>query len=476
MREIYLLGFGCGGKGDITLRTLDILQKSDAVFVRTMKHPSSEILGEYHISFKSFDDIYESYDSFDAVYAHIADEVIGSAGECISYIVPGSAVFAEKSVQLILKNAQCPVHIIPAVSFLDGIFASLQTDALSSYKLIDALDLENQKPDVRCINIICQIYDRMTAADVKLQLMEYYSDDTPVILITAAATDKETIVYIPLFELDRIEHIDHLSTLFIPLADFKKTPSDFSSLTEIIKNLRGENGCSWDKAQTHESLKKYLIEETYEVIDAIEKKDDEHLCEELGDLLLQIMLHAQIMSENGFFDIFDVIRGISEKMIRRHPHVFENGEITEDLHILWERIKSAEKNYGTAHEKMQAIPRCFPSPVYAHKVQSTAAKAGFDFPNAFEAFKKLPEEFSELEQAMNENDTEMIKDEGGDLLFAIVNVLRFYKISSEEALKHACDKFIARFVKMERSILKDHKFLADMNENELDEYWKSAKK
>lgn len=476
MREIYLLGFGCGGKGDITLRTLDILQKSDTVFVRTMKHPSSEILLEYNIPYKSFDDIYDSYDTFDSVYEHIADEVIGSAGECISYIVPGSAVFAEKSVQLILKNAQCPVHIIPAVSFLDGIFASLKTDALSSYKLIDALDLENQKPDVRCINIICQIYDRMTAADVKLQLMRYYSDDTPVILITAAATDKEKIEHIPLFELDRIEHIDHLSTLFIPPADFKKTPSDFSSLTEIIKNLRGENGCSWDKAQTHESLTRYLIEETYEVIDAIERKDDEHLCEELGDLLLQIMLHAQIASENGLFDISNVIREISEKMIRRHPHVFESDEITEDLHILWERIKSAEKNYGTAHEKIQAIPRCFPSAIYANKVQSTASKAGFDFANAFEAFKKLPEEFSELEQAMNENDIEKIKDEGGDLLFAIVNVLRFYKISSEEVLRYACDKFIGRFVKMELSISKENKHMTDMTENELDEYWKLAKK
>ncbi len=476
MREIYLLGFGCGGKGDITLRTLDILQKSDAVFVRTMKHPSSEILNEYHISFKSFDDIYESYDSFDAVYEHIADEVTGSTGECISYIVPGSAVFAEKSVQLILKNAQCPVHIIPAVSFLDGIFASLKTDALSSYKLIDALDLENQKPDVRCINIICQIYDRMTAADVKLQLMRYYSDDTPVILITAAATDKEKIDHIPLFELDRIEHIDHLSTLIIPPADFRKTPSDFSSLTEIIKNLRSENGCPWDRAQTHESLTRYLIEETYEVIDAIEKKEDEHLCEELGDLLLQVMLHAQIASENDSFDISDVIRGISEKMIRRHPHVFESNELMEDLNTLWEKVKSAEKNYGTTHEKIQSIPRCFPSPIYAHKVQSTAAKAGFDFENAFEAFKKLPEEFNELKQAMNENDMEKIKDEGGDLLFAIINVLRFYKISSEEALKKACDKFIGRFEKMERSILKDNKCLADMTEKELDEYWKSAKK
>lgn len=476
MSEIYLLGFGCGGKDDITLRTLDILKKSDVVFVRTMMHPSSGILNEYHIPFHSFDGAYESYDNFDAVYEHIAKTVTGCKGERISYIVPGSAVFAERSVQLIIKNARCPVRIIPAVSFLDGIFAALKTDALSSFKLIDALDLENQKPDVRCTNIICQVYDRMTAADVKLQLMDHYSDDTPVLLITAAGTDDEKIDRIPLFELDRIGHIGHLSTLVIPPAGFNKTPSDFSSLCEIIRILRSENGCPWDKAQTHESLVKYLIEETYEVVDAIEKKDEGHLCEELGDLLLQIMLHAEIASEGRSFDISGVIRGISEKMIRRHPHVFESNEITKDLNILWEQIKSSEKNYNGAAEKIQAIPRALPSLIYAHKVQSTASKAGFDFADALEAFKKLPEEFSELKEAAAENDLEKIKDEGGDLLFAIVNVLRFYEISSEEALKKACDKFSGRFDKMEQSILRDHKCLTDMTESELDEYWKQAKK
>ncbi len=475
MKEINILGFGCGGKDDITLRTLDILKNSDIVFARTMRHPSASILDEYCIRYTSFDELYESLSEFDDVYKHIAKTVIDCPEEKIAYIVPGSAVFAEKAVQLILQNAECKVNIIPAVSFLDGLFASMKTDALTSYKLLDALSLDTQKPDVRCMNIICQIYDKMTASDTKLELMKYYSDETPVLLISGASSEKEHIEKIPLYLVDRSEHIDHLTTLVVPPAGYEKSLSDFWSLTEIVRILRSKNGCDWDKAQTHQTLLPYLIEEAYEVVEAVDNEDNDNLCEELGDLLLQIILHAQIASENESFEITDVIRSISEKMLRRHPHVFETKEPTEDLNAQWERIKATEKQFETCAEKIEAIPKSFPALVYALKVQSAAAKAGFDFADAFAAFEKIYEETAELREAMDEGDLNKIKDEGGDLLFAAVNVLRFYSLSAEEALRKSAGKFSSRFTELEKAIIQDNKCIKELTEKELETYWQKAK-
>ncbi len=470
MKQIYILGFGCAGRSEVTLGTIDTLKNSDAVYVRTMQHPAAVILDEFNIKYTSFDEIYDGSETFDDVYEKIADTVTSSPEDVVSYIVPGSAVFAEKAVQLIIKKASCPVKIVPAVSFLDGIFASLKMDAIESFKLIDALDMHDSKPDVSTTNIIAQVYDRDIASDVKLELMKYYDDEFDVHVIIGAAADDEKIITVPLCEMDYVEEIDHLTSVVVPPALGNSGAGAFDSLYWVIKALRGENGCDWDKAQTHESLIKYLIEESYEFIDAVKNSDPYGMCEELGDVLLQIVLHCAIAEEEGEFSLNDVIREETKKMIRRHPHVF-----SEDKHHTdWDEIKKEEHSYKNTTQSMTEIPKSFPATIYADKIQSKAAKVGFDFDDAFQAMDKLYEEIDEVKEAVKENSG--IMEECGDMLFAAVNVVRLAGVDPYEALSFANDKFFTRFALMEKLIEESNLKLEDMTVIEADIFWEKAKK
>lgn len=475
MKNLYILGFGCGDKGDITLKTLNILKKSDEVFARTVRHPSAEILDEYGIKFTSFDHLYESSNSFDGVYGKICNEVLNSKGENVSYIVPGSAVIAEKSVNLLLNKAKCAVTVVPSVSFLDGIFAELKTDAINSFKMIDALSLDEQKPDTSCLNIVCQVYDKEIASDVKLALSEYYDDETEVYLLTSSATENSITEKLKLYEIDFSENINHLTSLVIPPQNSLSTPREFDSLVYVIAALRGENGCPWDKEQTHETLTPYVVEEAYEVVSAIKKKDCDNLCEELGDLLLQVVLHAQIAEEKNEFNIHDVINSVNQKMVRRHPHVFANSGLPEDLYKNWDEIKKDEHKYCTITEEMKDVAEALPALTYAEKIQKKAAKVHFDFKNADEALKKLSEECAELKAAMDKGNNESIFEECGDVLFSAVNVMRLLKQSPEDALRNSIAKFMNRFETVENEMLAKGENIAEKTEQELDELWIRAK-
>lgn len=476
MKKLYILGFGCGDKSDITLKTIDILKYSDKVYARTKIHPSACILDEYNIEYSSFDYLYESEESFDNIYQKICDTVLSSSEDIISYIVPGSALIAEKSVLLMLQAAECEVKIIPAVSFIDGVFASMKIDAIQSFKMLDALSLDTQKPDTTCLNLICQVYDTDIASDVKLELSKYYDDETTVYLVTAAATEDEDIKELKLYEIDRYENINHLTSLVIPPQNYMDTLSEFSSLEKIIEELRGENGCPWDMAQTHESLIPYAIEEAYEVVSAIKQQNYDNLCEELGDLLLQVMLHAQIAKENCMFDVGDVIKSISEKMIRRHPHVFANTQKETDLYKQWDEIKQKEHNYKSISENMLDVAKYLPALTYSDKIQSKAAKVNFDFKDNSEALTKVYEEADELSEAIKLNNIKKIEEEAGDLLFAAVNVIRLSHLDGEDCLRKSTEKFIHRFEKMEKAITAENKSVDELDINSLNNYWNSAKK
>lgn len=252
---------------------------------------------------------------------------------------------------------------------------------------------------------------------------------------------------------------------------------DLDDLIKIMKILRGENGCPWDKAQTHETLKSCLLEETYEVIDAIDRKDSNDLAEELGDLLLQIIFHSSLAQERGEFDIIDVIDGICEKMIRRHPHIFGevNVENQEEVMENWETIKNEEKSIDTATESMRNIPDVMPALMKAHKVQQKASRVGFDWDDAEGAMDKLYEEANELKEVYKGKNRDKIREELGDVLFAAVNVARFVKVDPELALKDATEKFIRRFNYVEKSATKFGKKLQDMSLDELNRLWEDGK-
>lgn len=252
---------------------------------------------------------------------------------------------------------------------------------------------------------------------------------------------------------------------------------DFKDLTEIMKTLRSPEGCPWDREQTHESLKQYFIEETYEVLEAIDMKSPEKLCEELGDVLLQVVFHATIAEENGNFTIDDVVDGISKKMIHRHKHVFgkEHAETAEDVLNLWDKIKKQEKGTKTQTEVLKSIPANLPALMRSYKVQEKAAKVGFDWDNVEDAWKKVREEMEEFHEVYRSGDMEKTEEELGDLLFAVVNVSRFLKIQPELALTKTINKFIKRFEYIETKSAENGKKLTDMTLEEMDVLWDKAK-
>mgnify|MGYP005864157787 CR=1 FL=1 len=247
-----------------------------------------------------------------------------------------------------------------------------------------------------------------------------------------------------------------------------------SRLIEVMERLRAPGGCPWDREQTHESLERYILEEAYETVDAIDAGDYEHLKEELGDLLLQVVFQAQIASEAGRFTIDDVAQGIAEKLIRRHPHVFGKKpgiKTPEDVELAWEEIKLEEKGRPTS--VLESIPKSLPSLLYAYELQSKAAKVGFDWDEAEGALDKMPEEAMELKRAVRTGAD--VEDEIGDVLFTAVNVSRKLGLDPEIALRRACEKFARRFRHVEERAREEGRRLEEMTIDELDALWEEAK-
>lgn len=252
---------------------------------------------------------------------------------------------------------------------------------------------------------------------------------------------------------------------------------EFDQFVEIIRMLRSENGCPWDREQTHESLKPCMIEEAYEVVDSIDKNDMSNLKEELGDVLLQVVMHSIISEETKEFTLEDVIHEISEKMIRRHPHVFGTGKADDSNEVLknWEEIKREEKKETTISEGIKRIPMALPANIRAAKVQKKAAKAGFDFNGYEEALSKVHEELGELEEAKKTDDFCKTEEEFGDLLFSIVNLSRFLQINAENSLTNATNKFINRFVGVESLARLENRQLSELTIDEMNDLWNRVK-
>ena len=257
-----------------------------------------------------------------------------------------------------------------------------------------------------------------------------------------------------------------------------KEKYSFEDLLNIMKLLRSENGCPWDREQNHETLKKYLIEETYEVLEAIDLKDKDKLCEELGDLLLQIVFHAQIASEQKEFTMDDVIAGVCRKMVLRHTHVFgeAKADTADDVVANWEEIKKKEKGMKSQTEVLKSVPSNLPALMRSYKVQQKAAQVGFDWDDIEDAFSKVLEEIDVLKHVFKSKDVERIKDELGDALFSIVNLSRFVKVQPELALTGTINKFIKRFEFIEKEAAKAGKTLQEMSLAQMDELWNEAKR
>lgn len=260
------------------------------------------------------------------------------------------------------------------------------------------------------------------------------------------------------------------------MVDFqKKEKYNFNDLLRIMEILRAPDGCMWDREQDHQSIRRNFIEETYEVCEAIDEQDPEHLKEELGDVLLQVVFHTEMEKEKGVFDIGDVADGICKKLIYRHPHIFGTVEVGSSEEILrnWDELKRKEKHQETDTSALESVAKSLPGLIRAEKLQKKAAKVGFDWENAQGALEKVEEELDEVKQAVaGDGDPE---EELGDLLFAAVNVARHLKVDPERAMEKTCNKFVRRFAEMERQARQENKALSDLSLTELDTLWNRSK-
>ncbi|MDA8096066.1 MAG: nucleoside triphosphate pyrophosphohydrolase [Clostridia bacterium] len=480
-REITIVGLGPGAVEALPVGVVDALGQSGTKnILRTERHPVVPWLREQGIEFVCCDHYYEQGRDFAEVYREIADLVLEvSRWSPVVYAAPGHPLVAEEATRLILEGGpgkNRKIRIIPAMSFLDAMFATLRLDPAAGINIIDALQLDKQSPVRRIGNILMQVHGPLTAGDAKISLMEHYVDDQPVTVVRAAGVPgEERIAEVALYELDRLDWIDHLTSVYIPPAVDERPTYSLDPLAHIMAELRSEHGCPWDREQDHASLKKYLIEESYEVVEAVESLDMYSIREELGDLLLQIVFHAQIAREEGHFDLNDVIRGICEKMIHRHPHVFGSTRVKDAAEVLvnWERLKRDEKESGRSC--LEGIPRSLPALQRADLIQSKVSRVGFDWPNYRGAMDKVFEELGELKEAFRTEDKERITDELGDLLFATVNLARLSGVDAEDALRHTMEKFCRRFTFIEEKIVLLDKKLGQVSLEEMDRWWEAAK-
>lgn len=466
----------------LTRQAWDWLQQITEIYLRTRQHPVVDGLPGTAQVF-SFDDIYENGESFEQVYEQIVRRVIelGRRPQGVTYAVPGHPFVAEATAPEILRRAKAlglPARVIEGLSFIEPVCSALEIDPFPQTVLIDALELgaAHHPPFPPSMPaLIAQIYSPQVAAEVKLALMAVYPDEYPVRMVHAAGGDAQKIEDLPLYAIDRSRDIGLLSCLYLPplAAD-----ASFEAFQEIVAHLRAPDGCPWDRQQTHDSLRTHLLEEAYEALTALDAQDTAALKEELGDLLLQIVLHAQIAAEEGEFGMSDILQGIHRKIVHRHPHVFGEMNVSgvEGVLVNWEKLKQAERAAnGETEEKglLHGVPQTYPALAQAQEIQDRVVRVGFDWPDIEGAWQKVAEELDELRTAKTAAGR---ASELGDLLFAVVNVARWYQIDAESVLRQTNQRFRQRFGHIEQRARQMGRVLSEMSLQEMDLLWDEAKK
>ncbi len=469
---ISVIGLGAGDFEQLPLGIYRLLKGGHPLFLRTKEHPVVKELEAEGITYRSFDEVYEKYERFEDVYKTIVEILLEeSQTKDIIYAVPGHPLVAEQTVQLLLEQTK-DLKIVGGQSFLDAMFTSLKIDPIEGFQFVDATSFKRDVLQLENHLIFCQVYDRFVASEVKLALMEELPDEQEVVIVTAAGSKDERVEKVPLYELDRMETLSNLTSVYVP--PVRDLPHRFATLRQIIATLRGENGCPWDKKQTHQSLKKYLLEESYELLEAIDQEDDDHIVEELGDVLLQVMLHSQIGDDEGMFSIDDVIRGLSEKMIRRHPHIFGDVslETADEVVANWNLIKETEKDEQSLFER---IPKSLPSTMTSYEYYKASSKLGFNWGerNADLIWGKISEEITEFKQEVVNKKEQAMMLEFGDILCTLISIAYYHKINPEEALAKVNAKNLRRFLFVEQQ-LKEHGMI-ELNQKQLWDIWAKAK-
>ena len=501
-REIVVVGLGPGRWEDVTLEAERALTSASRIVFRTLRHPTVDALRERRpdVAISSFDDLYERADSFATLYPEMVERLLALANETPSlvYAVPGHPLIAEASVRSLRLRAEATdvgVRIVAGLSFLEPVCAALGIDPLErDLQLLDATQLADAGAPAMMgallpthPALIAQMYNRRLASGVKLALSELYPDDWELTVVRwASMPGEETVTRTPLYALDRDEQADHLTTLYVPALEPLQALRVPEGLRYVTARLRAPDGCPWDRQQTHQSLRKYVLEEAYEVAEALDEWDGspeqaEKLAEELGDLLLQVYLQAEIADQEDLFHIGDVYHAITEKLIRRHPHVFGDVAVRDAEHVVrnWESIKRAEREAKGedvgAESRLRGVPKSAPALYQARELTHKAAKAGFAWPERSGAFDKVSEELAELRAATESGEPAATEEELGDLLLSIARLADEIGVQPEDALHRANQKFRRRFEAMEARAHRENRSLESLSFDEWAALWQEAK-
>ncbi len=469
MNKITIIGLGFE-EGDLTLKAKSIIDGSKKVVVRTKNTKSFLSLNDYKGEIISLDFIYEKSKNFNTLNKNLAKEVINlSKTEEVVYLVDGSAT-EDSSVKEILST-KAKVEIISGVSIASRCLSKLGVSS-TNVTTISAYDILF-KERFSLPMIVYALDDKGLASEVKLILSDLIGEEYDIKVI-----QNDLVKKIKIYELDRLDSYDYSTCLYVENTKVKnKIRFDYTDLLEILKILRGENGCPWDRVQTPKSIEKNLIEECYELIDAIEKDDTDEIIEETGDLLLQTAFYVLFGEEEGRYTLSDVLSGVCSKLISRHTHVFgeDKAEDSQSALATWNKNKIVEKGYENMTSYVDAIPKNMPSVLRAQKVGSRAGKCNFDFDNFEQVIQKIYEEIEEVKLAVQNKNDKAIEEECGDLLFSAVNLVRKLGVDGETSLYHATEKFVSRFKRLEEAILKDGKDINLLTSKEIDDYYNKVK-
>ena len=462
MGRITVVGAGWT-RGELTLNAIEALKRSDAIVLHTDRCGCANWLKQNGMPFTSLDALYESCDDFDAHAEAAADAVIaaGRPGD-VAYVVSD---IRDQSVSTLMERMGTAVQVIPGPPTEGALLALTRGEA----RFVAASEWDQFHPSARESCLVRELDNRELASEVKLRLMEAYPEECGIWLLQGECEP----VSIPLFTLDRVDRFDHRTCLLVPaqLSITALERYDFGHLNEIMRRLCALDGCPWDRVQTHASLRACLLEETYEVIDAIDEGDVDHLYDELGDLLMQVTLHAEIARRHGEFDISDVTTSICQKLISRHTHIYGDDTAWDEAQVLqlWNRNKMAERHQQTRSEAMRSVTRSLPAMLRAIKVLKRSAELGLGEPDT-EAARRHCEAL--LRQPWMQENAERHM---GDILMALAELARLGKVDPEIALSGAVNRFIDRFESVEEEIVKKHVAVGDLTEETLSNYWNSVK-
>ncbi len=472
---ITLVGIADGKKENMTLKAWDAVKNAPKLFLQTAQIPFGNEVGR---EYTAFDDAFSEAEDFDALKAEVAETLVNAGNdEDIVFCVLGD-VMQNQLAQAVAENAVnagIQLQVIAGLpcggDVLGGALAARRPSAPQGIEVVSAQAYSGGYDRKKGL-LIYEIDSAFLAGEIKIHLLRQLAEDKDIFIYREGETAKT----IALEDLDRQAEYNYSFCAYIPPTELEqKTGFSYADLIDIMARLRAKDGCPWDREQTHDSLKRYLVEEAYEVFDAIKSDDMDMLYDELGDVLLQVVFHAEIAKDHRSFDTLDISTAICKKMIHRHPHVFGDVDADTSEKVLknWEKIKAKEKGIDNFRQNLRDVPKAMPALMRAEKVQKRAAACGFDWDGPAQPLEKVYEELGELKQ-----DIEAGKDptaEFGDVLFAVTNLARHLKMESETVLYEGVEKFIHRFSAMEKLAEAKGQSLSQMTLAEMDVLWEQAK-